>query len=86
VIRLYADENVDDRIVRGLRQRGVDVMTAVWAGMTGKPDEEQLSYAFQTGSVLLTSDQDFLRLHLQWMREGKPHAGIIYYSQSHVSV
>lgn len=61
-------------------------MTAVWAGMTGKPDEEQLSYAFQTGSVLLTSDQDFLRLHLQWMREGKPHAGIIYYSQSHVSV
>ena len=86
MIRLYADENVDDRIVRGLRQRGIDVMTAVGAGMMGKPDSEQLSFATRNGLVLLTSDQDFLRLHLQWLREGKTHAGIIYYSQFHVSV
>ena len=54
--------------------------------MTGKPDAEQLSHATVNGLVLLTSDQDFLELHLRWMREGRTHAGIIYYSQFHVSV
>ena len=28
MIRLYTDENVDRRIVRGLRRRAVDVLTA----------------------------------------------------------
>ena len=86
MIRLYADENVDDRIIRGLRLRGIDIVTVVEAGMIGKPDPEQLSRATSDGRVLLTSDQDFLELHLSWMREGKEHAGIIYYSQFHVSV
>jgi hypothetical protein len=86
VIRLYADENVDDRIVRGLRLRGIDVVTVVEAGMIGKPDPEQLSRATLDGRVLLTSDHDFLQMHLDWMREGKSHAGIIYYAQFHVSV
>ncbi len=36
MIRLYADENVDDRIIRGLRLRGIDFVTVVEAGMIGK--------------------------------------------------
>ena len=86
MIRLYADENVDDRIIRGLRRQRADVVTVVEAGMTGKPDSEQLTRATVDGRVLLTSDQDFLDLHRRWMREGKAHAGIIYYSQFQVSV
>lgn len=86
MIRLYADENVDDRIIRGLRHWGMHVATVVEAGMTGKPDPEQLSYAAQNGFVLLTSDQDFLGLHKQWAQEGISHAGIIYYSQFHVAI
>lgn len=86
MIRLYADENVDDRIIRGLRLRGIDIGTVIEARMIGKPDPEQLSRATLDGRVLLTSDQDFLELHLSWMREGREHAGIIYYSQFHVSV
>jgi hypothetical protein len=86
VIQLYADENVDDRIVRGLRLRGIDVKTAVEAGMIGESDAEQLSKASQAGRVLLTSDQDFLELHSRWLREGKQHPGIIYYSQYRVKV
>ena len=86
MIRLYADENVDDRIIRGLRQRGLDIVTVVEAGLAGRSDPEQLSHATLDGRVLLTSDQDFLQLHLRWMGEGKEHAGIIYYSQFHVSL
>ena len=86
MIRLYADENVDDRIVRGLRQRGTFITTVIDAGMSGKSDGEQLSYAAEKGLVVLTSDQDFLILHSRWLREGKTHAGIIYYSQFHVAV
>lgn len=86
MIQLYADENVDDRIIRGLRLRGIDIITAVEAGMTGKPDSEQLSHASSDGRVLLTSDQDFLELHPRWIQEGRRHAGIIYYSQYRVTV
>jgi len=35
VIALYADENVDQRIIHGLRRRGVDVLTAQEAGLLG---------------------------------------------------
>lgn len=54
--------------------------------MMGRPDPEQLSQATLDNRVLLTSDQDFLSLHLRWIREGKEHAGIIYYSHFHVPV
>ena len=86
MIRLYADENVDDRIIRGLRLRGIDIVTVVEAGMIGKSDPAQLSRAELEDRVLLTSDQDFLQLHLRWLQGGKGHSGIIYYSQFHVSV
>lgn len=86
MIQLYADENVDDRIIRGLRLRGLDMITAVEAGMIGKTDSEQLSHASLRSRVLLTSDQDFLELHPRWMQEGRQHAGIIYYSQYRVTV
>jgi hypothetical protein len=86
VIQLYADENVDEGIVRGLCLRGLDIITAVDAGMIGKTDSEQLSHAFIHGRVLLTSDQDFLELHFRWMQEGRQHAGIIYYSQYRVTI
>ena len=86
MIRLHADENVDARIIRGLRLRGIDILSVVEVGMIGKSDTEQLTFASSDGRVLLTSDQDFLELHPRWLQEGKQHAGIIYYSQYHVSV
>jgi uncharacterized protein with PIN domain len=86
VIRLHADENVDARIIRGLRLRGIDILSVVEARMIGKSDTEQLTFASSEGRVLLTSDQDFVELHSRWLQQGKQHAGIIYYSQYHVSI
>ena len=63
--------------MQGLRQRGVDVLTVVEAGMLGASDEEHLKRALNEGRVIFTQDDDFLRLHAA----GADHAGIVYAPQ-----
>jgi hypothetical protein len=41
--------------VQALRLRGVDVQTALDAGLVGRPDDEQLAHAGAEGRVLYTS-------------------------------
>jgi predicted nuclease of predicted toxin-antitoxin system len=76
-ISLYADEQVARAVVRGLRLRGLDVLTTAEAGLLGAPDEVHLALAQSQGRVILTQDDDFLRLHAA----GAAHAGIIYAAQ-----
>ena len=76
-IRFYADEQVSKAIVQGLRQRGVDVLTAQEADMLRAPDEEHLKRAWDEGRVIFTQDDDFLRLHAV----SADHAGIVYAPQ-----
>jgi len=76
-IRLYTDEHVAKAVVRGLRQRGVDVLTVLEAGMLGALDEEHVRRARNDDRVIFTQDDDFLRLHAA----GTDHAGIIYAPQ-----
>ncbi len=76
-IRYYTDEQVSKTIIRGLRQRGVDVLTVSDANKLGATDEEQLAFALAEGRVLFTQDDDFLRL----AAFGLPHAGIVYAPQ-----
>lgn len=76
-IKLYTDEHVSRAVVRGLRQRGLDVLTAVDAGMVGASDLDHLRRAQEDGRVVFTQDDDFLRLAAQ----GARHVGIIYAPQ-----
>ena len=76
-ISFYTDEHVSRAVVRGLRQRGVDVLTVPEAGTMGASDEEHLERARQEGRVIFTQDTDFLRL----AAAGIPHAGIVYAPQ-----
>ncbi len=73
-IKFYTDENVAKAIVRGLRSRGVDVLTCQEAGMIAASDAEHLQFATESGRVVFTHDTDFLKLHAQ----GVSHAGIVY--------
>jgi predicted nuclease of predicted toxin-antitoxin system len=50
--------------------------------MTGVEDTVLLAFAASSGCVLVTQDDDFLRLHAQ----GVPHAGIAYCRQQSLSV
>jgi predicted nuclease of predicted toxin-antitoxin system len=76
-IRFYTDEHVSRAVIRGLRQRGVDVLTVSEAGMMQATDEAHLDRALREGRVLFTQDTDFLRL----AASDRPHAGIIYTRQ-----
>ena len=52
-IRLYLEEDsMRCALIRALRARGVDVTTALEAGMIGREDREHLDYATARGRVL----------------------------------
>jgi hypothetical protein len=76
-IKFYADEHVSRAVVRGLRQRGVDVLTVAEAGMLGASDADHLERARNEERVVFTQDDDFLRMHAA----GTAHAGIVYAPQ-----
>src|SRR3712207_3756254 len=64
-IRLYMDEDsMREALVRALRARGVDVVTAFDEHMMHRDDAEHLDYATKQGRVLVTSNvADFYELH-----------------------
>jgi hypothetical protein len=86
--RLYIDEDaMDDDLVQALRLRGVDVRTALDAGLVGRPDEEHLAHAGEAGRVLYTFNVgDYMQLHGEYMTAGREHAGIIFGDQQRYSV
>ncbi|HOD81045.1 MAG: hypothetical protein BWX88_04981 [Planctomycetes bacterium ADurb.Bin126] len=73
-VRFYTDEHISHAVAIYLRQRGVDVVTAVDAGLLGAIDEAHLSYAWKHRRVLVTRDSDFLGLNAA----GHKHAGIAF--------
>lgn len=56
--------------------------TAADAGLLGATDMAQLAFATSSGRVVVTQDDDFLRLHAQ----GVAHAGIAYCQQPSMSI
>jgi hypothetical protein len=73
-LRFHLDEHIDPDIARALRSRGVDVTTTVEASLRSSSDEVQLAFVLEQRRVLVTHDDDFLRLHSQ----GARHYGIAY--------
>lgn len=76
-IRFYLDEHVAKAVVRGLRQRGVDVKTVAEVELLGASDEKHLEFVQLEGRVIFTQDNDFLNL----VSQGLSHPGIVYASQ-----
>ena len=87
-IRLYLDEDaMDQDLVRALRMRALDVITALDSGMIERRDDEHLDYASAQGRVLYSFNvADFYRLHREYLSEGKSHSGIILAPQQRYSV
>jgi hypothetical protein len=87
-VKIYIDEDaMDSDLVAALRSRGVTVITAQDAGLTEKPDGEQLAFATTHECVLYTFNvSDFYRLHSQWIGAGREHAGMILAPQQRFSV
>jgi hypothetical protein len=56
VLALFADENLDGRLYRGLLRRGLDLLRAQGVGLTGADDPMILDWAARAGRVLVTHD------------------------------
>ena len=81
-IRFHLDEHVSSAIAAGLRRRNIDVTTAADASLIGADDAAHIAFAASSGRVVVTQDDDFLRLHAQ----GVAHAGIAYCQQQTLSL
>ena len=77
-IKYYTDEHVAKAVIRGLRQRGIDVLSTPEAGNLQDSDEDHLQFAFSQQRVIFTQDDDFLKL----AASGIEHTGIVYAHQS----
>ena len=73
-VQFYLDEHIPSAVAEGFRYRGVEVVTLDEANMLGTRDEEHLAFGREENCVLVTHDDDFLRL----AAEGASHSGIVY--------
>jgi hypothetical protein len=82
-LRLYLDEDAQQAsLVRALRARQVDVLTAQEAGTIGLSDARQLARAVEEGRAIFTFNRgDFVQLHMEYTATGRRHAGIIVSDQ-----
>lgn len=74
MLRFHLDENVDPAIAHGLRNRGIDVTTSGEIGLLSADDDVHLRVGQTEGRVIVTHDEDFLKL----AAAGVSHAGIAY--------
>jgi uncharacterized protein with PIN domain len=77
-VKFYFDEHIAGAVAKGLRRRGIDVLTLAEAGKLGADDEEHFAFAHEQGRVVVTHDDDFLRL----AAARTDHSGVAYGSQS----
>lgn len=87
-IKLYLDEDTISRaLIRALRARGVDILTAQEAKLIGASDDEQLAYATAQGRVIFTfNTRDYSILHTEYLSQQQIHSGIIISDQVQVGV
>ena len=85
MISFVADEDFDNRILRGLlrRQSNLDIVRIQDTPLAGADDPAILEWAYLERRVLLTHDVSTMTNHAyQRMRAGKSVAGIIEVPQS----
>jgi len=87
-IRLYVDEDAEQHaLVAGLRDRGIDLVTALEADRIGATDREQLDYAIENERLLYSLNvSDFARLHKEYLDAGREHFGIALVPKQRYSV
>ncbi|MBI2947768.1 MAG: DUF5615 family PIN-like protein [Verrucomicrobia bacterium] len=88
VLKLHLDEDADAHaLLNGLRHRGWDVTSSRERGLLQYSDEEQLAWACEEERVIYTYNaSDFCRLHSEFLRTGRHHAGIIIGDQQTASI
>ena len=79
MLRLAADEELDNRVVSGVRERNpdVDIVRVQEAGLSGKDDPTVLEWAAAEGRVLSTHDVNTMTAHAyRRTKNGDPMPGL----------
>jgi len=85
MLRLAADENFNNDIVRGIIRRNptIDIVRVQDASLSGADDPTVLGWAAQTQRVLLTHDVETITLYAyERVRAGQPMPGVFEVSRS----
>ena len=77
-VGLLTDVHVPLAVTRGLKRRGIDVLTAQEDGAATLPDGSLLDRAAELGRVLFTQDEDFLIEVATRRKSPLPHATVVY--------
>ena len=78
MLRLYMDVHVKAAITAGLRQRGIDVLTAQADGAGRLEDTRLLERATALGRVLFSQDDDLLAIARLRQANDETFSGLIY--------
>jgi hypothetical protein len=81
-LKFHLDESVAHAVSHGLGLRGIDATKSTDAGLNGTSDQVQFEHAIQARRVLVTHDQDFLRLAAAQI----DHPGVAYCPPAHSSI
>lgn len=81
-----ADVHIDQRIVLGLRQQGMDIVSAQERGWDRIDDEALLQEAIREGRLLLTNDTDFQAIAKKCQQQGQTFAPIMFWPQNRRSI
>lgn len=85
MLRLAADENFNNNIVRGLirRQPELDIVRVQDVGLYGADDRTVLAWSAQEGRVLLTHDVSTITKYAyERIQAGKPMPGVFEVNRS----
>jgi predicted nuclease of predicted toxin-antitoxin system len=84
MIRLFADENFNHDIVRGVLRRrpGLDLIRAQLVGLSHTDDSEILAWAAKELRIVLTHDVNTMtRFAIERVKRGEPMAGVFIVHQ-----
>lgn len=85
-VRLFFDHDVHGEVARGLRRRGVDLVTAYEDGAHRLDDPDVFRRAVALGRVLFFHDDDhFSEIH-RWQAEGRWFPGAVHVHQTRLSI
>lgn len=80
------DHHVPSAITEGLRQRGVDVVTADEDGASRLEDKDLLDRATSLDRILFSQDEDLLVIVEEHLRQQREFSGVVYAHQLAISI
>ena len=83
---LYMDVHAPLPITRGLRRRGVDVLTAQEDGAGRWLDPKLLDRAGELGRILFSQDEDLIAEAVRRQRGGESFATVVFARQLDLSI